>query len=505
VIPETLKQLSLKVSQYFLDFLESDFKRQQAPRRRVILQTSSGFKAGIALAGYRSLQDALWNALGKPWDAPEITLTPRAFTRSLSQPLRLILKEQVAALSRESVDAVILAVVQQAKHSLPKSASHPEEWVSLVRQELADSLGAHIVRPMLSFLDTALKDQAYSSIDSVFNAEGDLIATLAEPLDEQLPEVLARFSVSRDTTELMQASVKLLNLDFVKPAVAGFFESFSASDAFLEFRDLETYVATSEGNQLYLYIGTIKYGSSIYPLLYLPLETRRDDKNGTYTIKFTNQLYANKRATDFILQELGSRSQKQWLSPIPERIVYLTSIEPVLDVVEPMFKKIGKAFGFLDDIKLASGPVSQQSDTKVAIANSLYFCAFEKADEALLNDYEEMISQVRTNKEGVVTLFQSMIEGVIAGNPVSIDAAIEKEWSALPVDLRAVPDTPIPLNEEQQKRRVGSLLSRVRRALENRTPLSPLRRTAPSERRAALCSRTRRKPWRLCMTNYPER
>jgi len=81
--------------------------------------------------------------------------------------------------------------------------------------------------------------------------------------------------------------------------------------------------------------------------------------------------------------------------------------------------------------------VSQQSDTKVAIANSLYFCAFEKADEALLNDYEEMIAQVRTNKEGVVTLFQSMIEGVIAGNPVSIDAAIEKQWSELAVDLRA--------------------------------------------------------------------
>jgi hypothetical protein len=119
----------------------------------VILQTSSGFKAGIALAGYRSLQDAVWNFLGKPWDAPEIAITPRAFTRALSQPLRLILKEQVAALSRESVDAVILAVVQQAKLTLPKSASHPEEWVSLVRQELADNLGAHIVRPMLSFLE----------------------------------------------------------------------------------------------------------------------------------------------------------------------------------------------------------------------------------------------------------------------------------------------------------------------------------------------------------------
>lgn len=110
------------------------------------------------------MQDAIWSALAKPWDVTEIAITPRAFTRALSQPLRLILKEQVAALSRESVDAVILGVVQRAKHTLSKSTSHPEEWVSLVRQELVDSLGVNIVRPMLSFLDAALKDQAYSSL-----------------------------------------------------------------------------------------------------------------------------------------------------------------------------------------------------------------------------------------------------------------------------------------------------------------------------------------------------
>ena len=34
----TLKEFANKVSQYFLDFLESDFKRQQAPRRRVVYE-----------------------------------------------------------------------------------------------------------------------------------------------------------------------------------------------------------------------------------------------------------------------------------------------------------------------------------------------------------------------------------------------------------------------------------------------------------------------------------
>lgn len=39
----TLRELAIKVSQYFLDFLELDFKRQQAPRRRIIMQTEENF------------------------------------------------------------------------------------------------------------------------------------------------------------------------------------------------------------------------------------------------------------------------------------------------------------------------------------------------------------------------------------------------------------------------------------------------------------------------------
>jgi len=48
--PKILNDLSIKISQYFLDFLESDFKRQQAPRRRIELQTDNGFKSGMRIA-----------------------------------------------------------------------------------------------------------------------------------------------------------------------------------------------------------------------------------------------------------------------------------------------------------------------------------------------------------------------------------------------------------------------------------------------------------------------
>jgi hypothetical protein len=83
----TLKELAIKVSQYFLDFLESDFKRQQAPRRRVILQTESGFKSGMRVSPYPNLQRDLWRLLENI--APDATLKmmPRSYQRPITATL----------------------------------------------------------------------------------------------------------------------------------------------------------------------------------------------------------------------------------------------------------------------------------------------------------------------------------------------------------------------------------------------------------------------------------
>jgi len=451
MLPDTLKALSIKVSQYFLDFLESDFKRQKAPRRRVVLQTESGFKAGMSLLSYPSLQLDVWRQLEKTWETAVLDLSPRRHTKSLSQPLRLILREQIDAITKSTLDDVISDVVNQAQNSIAKSVSHPEEWISLVREELLDSIGKNVVRPMLAFVDTALKNNAYSSVDSIFAAETDLTSSLGVQLDSALPEILSRLTVTKNIEELRTSARTLLAIDYVKDCLKQFFESFAASDAFQEFRDLETYVTTAEGLELYLYIGTAKYGTAAYPLFYLPLEVLRDSKSGHYSIRLKNQLYANKRAIDFILQELSERQQRQWLSPVAERITYLSGDAGISSSLITPFTKISQAFGFLDSLPVGGSRVTHLEDTNVVLSNALYICAFEKADEALLNDYEEMIAQIRTNKEGVVNLFQSIVDGVITSNPSSIAPEIEAEWQKMPIEQRVVPDTPIPLNEEQQK------------------------------------------------------
>lgn len=448
---ETLKQLSLKVSQYFLEFLESDFKRQQAPRRRIILQSDGGFKTGMSLSPYQTLHSAMWKELGKPWPDATLTIGPGTHKKPLSPELQAILREQVLALTEESRARILSEVRQEAATNIASSISHPEDWISTVRTQFAESTSTHIVRPMLALLDTALKNQAYSPVDSVYMSEADLIEALIEPLDATLPDILAKYSVSRDFAELDAAADALFAIDYVRERLKLFFENFASADAYLEIRDLESFATTAENVQIYLYVGTVRYGSTSYPLFYLPLDVSRDEVTHSYTLKFSNQIYANKRAIDFILQELGQKAARQWLSPIQNRITYLPATSSVASTLAPFIGSIVKAFNFSEDLPIPSRTTNQLTSTNVSISNQLLICAFDKSDDGMLNDYEEMISQIHKDEPGVVRLFQSIISGVIESNPESISAAIEAIWDKTTIPERLVVDSPIPLNEEQQK------------------------------------------------------
>jgi superfamily I DNA and/or RNA helicase len=449
---EILQDLSIKISKYFLEFLESDFKRQQAPKRRIVLQQDNGFKCGMRLAPYAELQKVMWSLLDKPVSEELVLLfKPKTYLRQLSISLKLVLKEQVETITQESVDAIKNELVNQAKVSLGEALTDSEKWIESLKMVLLSEISTQVVRPMLSLIDEALSKQAYSQVDSIFNVEVDLIERLAKPMEDILTEVLARYSAKKDITELQEICEERLNLDFIKKTLLEYFEMYASSDAFLEFRDIDTYATTAEGIQLYLYIGTIKYGSGTYPLFYIPIESESDEVTKGYKLTLSSHIYANKRAIEFILQELGERQSRQWLSPIHERITYVESDKSIKSALEPSIDRIQKAFGLFEDFDLNDGPIKQLSDTNVSITNALHICAFEKSDEALLNDYEEMITLAKSNNTEVFKLFEQIVGDVLTNNPVSIESSIEAQWNSLSVDQRVMSDSPIPLNEEQTK------------------------------------------------------
>jgi very-short-patch-repair endonuclease len=448
----TLRELAIKVSQYFLDFLESDFKRQQAPRRRIILQTETGFRSGMRVAAYPGLQHNIWQILEKRSDGElSLKFKPRTYTRAISTTLRGIIREQIQVITEEALGVVRTEILAKAKTTRGKAVENPEEWVDNIRAVLAGEVGTQIVRPLLAMLDGPLSQQAYSVHDSIFSAETELIELVAAKLDRVMPEVLSHYLATGDATNLAAAAESMLTVEDTRAALLAYFESFIAADAFLEFRDLETYAATGENLQLYLYVGALRYGSQSYPLFYVPIDVQRVPDGGGFVFSLVNHLYANTRAIDFVLQELGQRQKREWLSPIKERITYLSGEQSLAEVARPLFRQIANAMDLGGQIELEVGKVLEASNTNVVLSTILHLAVFDRADEALLNDYEEMIAQARKNEPGVVGLFEGIVQGILLENPKSLHEAVEAEWDALPLVDRVVIDSPVPLNEEQMK------------------------------------------------------
>ena len=447
----TLHTIALKVSEYFRDFLESDFKRQQAPRRRIVLQSPSGFRSGMRLRPYPELDRAIWAVLSKrSGEDLQLTITPRRYTRQVSANLRRVIAEQIQAIPDSAVITVRQRVIEHARATYATAVNNPEEWIDSVRATMAQEIGTQVVRPLIAHLDGPLRSQAYSVIDSLYAAESDLIARVSADLDSVLPQALARLLATGDVSAVAEACEQYITTAGTSAALNTFFDSFVVADAYLEFRDLETYVTTGDGLQLYLYIGALKYGNVQYPAFFVPIEVMTTPDNSGYIVRLVNHLFANRRAIDFVLQELAAGREREWVSPIRDRINYLTPDQSIFEVARVIFRSVANAVDLPNEIELSSN-AADASTASVTLSSALHFAAHERAEEALINDYEEIIDLARRGGSAIVDLFERLVGGVLRENPLSIEQDIESQWDALPLVDRMVFDSPIPLNEEQRK------------------------------------------------------
>ena len=76
--------------------------------------------------------------------------------------------------------------------------------------------------------------------------------------------------------------------------------------------------------------------------------------------------------------------------------------------------------------------------------------AFDKSDESLLNDYEELLT-LAEGGEDEVEKFADLITAFLTEDPKGIDSEVDAQWGNTEIGDRLVFRSPIPLNEEQQK------------------------------------------------------
>ncbi|MFB3884043.1 MAG: AAA domain-containing protein [Thermodesulfobacteriota bacterium] len=451
-ITEGIQGFAQHVLRYFLTFLETDFKRQQAPRRRIQLKNESGFRTGIPLRKYPSLYVTIWKFAEQTIGASNVIRIPRGrHTAPVSPILRDLIHQHVGGLPVESFEKVRQQVLEYAKRNRSKAVNNPEKYVEDVQLAFVEAVEERVVGPILALLDGPFRQQAYSLIESVYEVERDLADLLTLPTLTQLPSTINTYIVRGDLGPAEAILRDVFSEKETKERIVSFFEDFATVDAFQEVRDLINYAHTADNLQFYLYLCELRFGTSMYPIFYIPGSVRFDEGKGEYVLEFDPHLFVNKRAIDYVIQEQKSETEHLPISPVEDRIIYLNESQSFINEMEKVWRRLIPAFELVGDIDLRNNRIQTVSSASLRFSNSAYFAVFEKSDEALLNDYEALLAAVNEDQKSASNLFENIIHNFLLDNPKTVRQKIDDQWENMPILDRLVAVSPIPVNEEQRK------------------------------------------------------
>ena len=204
----------------------------------------------------------------------------------------------------------------------------------------------------------------------------------------------------------------------------------------------------TENRQIYLNLGEVATSKSRFPLYYIPVDI--DFEAGELSISLTAAIYANKKAIDFLLGQLNKNHQVISTNPLADLIFNKSPEETHFEVIFRSFHKVLAALHVEGDVDLKTSGKTQAERYGLKVSNSMTLTLFDKSDESIVNDYEQLMVGLDETDQ-LVNAFRSMIEAFLTDNPISVEHIIDKEWDETETPDRLVFQSPLPLAEEQRK------------------------------------------------------
>jgi hypothetical protein len=441
-----------EVAKYFMDFLETDFHKQRAPKRVVRSKDSNSLLVGVNLRKYSTFCPKIWYLISHTFPRSLLNEISRgAYRAEIPRGLLELIRVQTERISEEEISKIIRSIAVEIRHAAISFAKEYDRAFSLATDEAARAIQRELVFPLVSNLEKPLRNLDLGDENRVFLTQEELTSVLTELLTNKISELL-RLTIGKQEPDVESELRSVFELGEVKSRVLTFFESFKVGDLFLELFEMERNQQILDKQELYLYFCDISYDNSKYPLFYIPFALAH--RNDVLVMEFDAQVYINKRAIEFVIQEVNKKEDRRGtLRSCSERIIYLAQhgndFSSVISTVVQELINVLQLDGAVD----LANPAHQVAKSQlVRISNDCSFSLFDKADEALVNDYEEILRLLALGKDNPLSAaFQKLIDDFIHRNPESFTLRIEDEWDEeIPGD-KLVFNSPIPLNGEQRQ------------------------------------------------------
>ena len=201
----------------------------------------------------------------------------------------------------------------------------------------------------------------------------------------------------------------------------------------------------------YFYFYEMEIQNKRFPIFYMPIDIVPDKGKNSFTLKFEKEIYINKRAIQYAVGEYNrENSTVGQIGSITDRIIYIDE-EDLIERLEQIISDICDYFKFEKKIDVKDTSPQIQKNITCIISNNCSINVFEKSDESLINDYEDILTSLENESSDVAKMFKDILNDFLMNEPTSVIENLENDWDDSSVNERLNYTSPIPLNYEQQK------------------------------------------------------
>jgi len=438
-----------EVAKYFMDFLETDFHKRKNPKRSIKLRSEDNLLIGINIGKYPSFNDDILKLISHNFTEGLNKIQKGVYKTNIPQNLLDLVKLQVKKIDANQINTVLLKSSEEIEKSLVVYNKEFDRALSNSLEEVSLIIKNDFVLPFVSNLEKPLDNLKLADENSIFLMEEELTEILTKLLEQKISVILQSL-IAGDELNIQQELESVFSLQDIKNTILEFFENFKINDVFSEVFEMERNRDILDKQEFYLYFCDITFNSAKYPIFYIPFNVVK--QNDLLSLEFDSQVYINKKSLEYIVQEYNNlNGTKGSLKSITERIIYLAQYENNFkDLIDSILNEIVNFFELDKNISISDLKHQEAKSIFTRVSNSCYICLFDKSDEALINDYEDILGLV--GEDNVLgAAFDTLVQDFIYTNPKSFNKDVEDDWDQSCISDKLVSVSPIPLNSEQRQ------------------------------------------------------
>ena len=439
------------LAKYYQEFLSSDFKKARAPKRQFFSTDPKKRRVGIVVDKYTNLYTKFIDAVSREKiESRQFTVTKNQFSTQLSEINKKRLNSVIDNLDfsalLEGFNQIVLPLSE--KYTNSKTSPNNDLEFELFTESLRTLFNTAVVTDLVNNISATIESIQTRGVDNLIDIEDELTEVSLDAYIESISEIFVEFLNTKNSDLLKDSFEEYLNTFDYKKIFYEYFENLQTGDAFTELRELKLNEDLIDNVEFYLNIGTLGYKNYKFPIFYLPFELILNENKAEIT--FSPNLIINKKAIDYVLEQIASKYNKKQRSIVDERIIFLNEDEKIIDKVNEFLLLFQNTLELNEIVKFDSTLINQSKSADVSITTSLTVSLFDKSDESMENDYESLITGLESG-QGIDSLFKKLITSFVESNPKNFINEIEDSWDDLDTTEKLVYKSPLPLAEEQRK------------------------------------------------------